>query len=81
MDYNQELFEIRQKQIADWRTENQLGFSLWMTTVSYENEDKDCMLEAIQCKDGVYILQTNIKDSTFLIYKCQADICQKTVKR
>ena len=69
----------RKEQLIQWRVENQLGFDLWKTTSRFGGGENDfIILESIQAKDGVYIIQTDQRDFSFLIFKCQADICIKT---
>lgn len=72
--------QLRLQQIEDWKKENRLGFDLWTTQVTYqvsEIRNKTLQLTCMQCKDGVYILQVDLSDNNWLVYKCNQDLSLK----
>lgn len=79
MDSFNQIRKQRVEQLKNWKEENVLGFMLWETKVIYSNGNKtiELRLEQWQCKDGIYILQINDDDDSFLIFKTNSDICIK----
>ena len=79
MSKSVERIKQRAVQIANWRLDNQIGFDIWRTVHTYSTGSKSIALElaCVQCKYGIYILQVNQEDNTWLVYKCNEDLSLK----
>lgn len=75
----QEKVIKRQEQLKEWIKDNALGFMLWSTFFEYSNgsEMVPMTLQQWQCKDGIYIVQIDERDNSFLIFKVGPDFSQK----
>lgn len=74
-----QIEDTRNKTLQEWKAQNVLGFPLWKSTIAYPNGQNDIVLdlECIQGKYGLYIVQVNQEDQSFLIFKTNSDFSPK----